>query len=481
MRTLDDTPIDPEIAAELDAIDATLAGEPVDPKYAGVAELALLLVADRPAPGREFLASLDATVESRFAAAPRAGRGLWQRVWSLGTMPVFGTVAAGLAAAVVAVVVLTSGGSGQRPVVDALNLSPSLTSPGVRLPSPGAARRIGKPAVNGPLLKSAQPKRTPAFGAAGSATASATTAAPTPSPSSSSSSGASASSGAASTSAASTAAPPSPRHSAVNGPSKAQSLAAAPAPPGSSAPEASASPAPQPNGRKIVQSAQIALSTRPNRIDDVSQEVFNVVGRENGIVERSSVTSSGAPNSYAQFQLSIPSGNLTVTLNQLSRLQYAHVASRSDSTQDINHAFVSARSTLTEQQALRTSLLKQLAAAYTTQAVDAIKARLHGVDLKIAALQAQLRNLNHRVAYSQVQVTINGSQPPAPTHRHHSSGGGLTLGRALHDARRVLTVVAGVALISLAVLLPVGLLATLAGWIGFGLRRRRREHALDLA
>ena len=48
MRPLDhDEPIDPEIAAVLNAIDATLAGEPVDAQYAETAEIALLPL-DRP-------------------------------------------------------------------------------------------------------------------------------------------------------------------------------------------------------------------------------------------------------------------------------------------------------------------------------------------------------------------------------------------------------------------------------------------------
>src|SRR5947208_1976330 len=119
MRTTDDTPIDPQVAAELDAIDATLAGEPVDPQYAEIAELALLLVADRPEPRRQFLDALDTRVERRFAPAPNgaggtSAGGAWQRLFSWGSMPVIGTAAAGLVAAVVAVVVL-SGGSGSNP------------------------------------------------------------------------------------------------------------------------------------------------------------------------------------------------------------------------------------------------------------------------------------------------------------------------------------------------------------------------------
>ena len=60
----------------------------------------------------------------------------------------------------------------------------------------------------------------------------------------------------------------------------------------------------------------------------------------------------------------------------------------------------------------------------------------------------------------------------------HKSGG-FTIGKAAHDAGRVLTVVAGVALIALAALTPVALVIALAWWVGAALRRRRREQALD--
>ncbi|HZU40860.1 MAG TPA: hypothetical protein VE992_07395, partial [Solirubrobacteraceae bacterium] len=73
MRRLDETPIDPEIEATLDAIDATLAGEPVDPRFAEVAELALLLAAERPRPRAQFADALDARVQRRFAPEPAGG------------------------------------------------------------------------------------------------------------------------------------------------------------------------------------------------------------------------------------------------------------------------------------------------------------------------------------------------------------------------------------------------------------------------
>ena len=67
------------------------------------------------------------------------------------------------------------------------------------------------------------------------------------------------------------------------------------------------------------------------------------------------------------------------------------------------------------------------------------------------------------------------SGKPAAKH----GGGAWTPRDALHDAGRVLQVAGGVALIALAVLLPIGLLALLALPLARTLRRRRRETVLD--
>ena len=64
--------------------------------------------------------------------------------------------------------------------------------------------------------------------------------------------------------------------------------------------------------------------------------------------------------------------------------------------------------------------------------------------------------------------------------QHHATPSkGFTISRAAHDAVKVLTVAAGVALIVLAALIPFGLVVALAAWIAYSVRRRRREHALD--
>jgi Domain of unknown function (DUF4349) len=411
MRRADDDLIDPEIAAELEAIDATLAGEPVAPRHADVAELALLLVATRPEPQAEFVSSLDARVHSRFAqideAKPKGARADFRRWFG----PVAG-VAATLAAVAVVVVALNSGGS---------RLAYKATSPAAPSSSAGAAstsaasgapHRTAKPAT--PLA----PDRQPTPGAA------------------------------ASTATSSAAASNSGKVIA----------------------------APLPNGRKIVQSAQLALTTPASHINDVAQEVFRVIGDENGVVNGSTVTASST--GYAQFQLSVPSSALQATMTSLSELKYASVSSRTDATQDVNGQYLSDQRQLADDRALRTSLLKQLANATTQAQIDSLNAQIRDAEASIRSDESTLNGLNHRINFSQISVTVNAASPVPVTHK---STGSFTLGKAAHDAGRVLTVAAGVALIALAALTPIVLIGALGWWIWSALRRRRREQALDLA
>jgi hypothetical protein len=235
---------------------------------------------------------------------------------------------------------------------------------------------------------------------------------------------------------------------------------------------------PPANGRKIIQGAELYLTTASSRIDAVAQEVFVVVGQVHGIVKSSQVTASGGPGGYAQFQLSIPSGSMPQAMAALSTMHYAHVSSRTDTTQDVNNQYNYDVRKLADDRARRTALLGQLAKAVTQGEIDSLTVKLHDTEAEISSDQATLAGLNHQISYSQVGVTINGGGIPVPAHSHGS--GGFSLHQAAHDAGRVLTVAAGVALIALAALAPLALLAALAWWIASAIRRRRREQALDL-
>ncbi|HEX4280576.1 MAG TPA: DUF4349 domain-containing protein [Solirubrobacteraceae bacterium] len=406
MPQLDHDPIDPEVAATLDAIDATLAGEPVDARYADIAEIALLLAADRPEVPPAFAQSLDQKLERRFARLDTSEkRPKRRRSWS-GFWGAAGALGAGVAA-IVAIVLVTGGGGG----------------------------------------------------------------APSESSSSAASSAASSSAGSSATGsrAAAAPAPRTEKHTAAS------TNGGVFAPTQTSASNAAQPLQPPTTGRKVVQGAQLNLGASPSRIDDVAQEIYNVIGQANGIVENSSVTQGGAAG-YANFQLSVPSGSLGQTMTQLSSLTYAQVISRTDSTQDITDQYGAATRALADARALRTSLLKQLAAATTTEEIDSLKAQINDAEASISSDQATLNRLNHQVNYSEVYVTVQARTTPAPASH---GGGGFTVGKAAHDAGRVLTVAAGVALIALAAITPVALVVALLWWVGSALKRRRREHALD--
>jgi hypothetical protein len=420
MRRPDDGLGDPRIVASLEAVDATLAGDPVDPIHAELAELALLLADERPTTPPAFAARLDRAVERRFVpvasakakAAPGVVPALRRRWW-------FWTPAAGLAAALIAAVVIVAAGGSQGPAF-------SSSSSNAALPSPSA----GHNAAQTPLVAAApsSSQRTPSS-ASGAAASSASTASGAPA-------------------------------SAANGAS------------GTAVPLA-----PPANGRKVIQGAQLALSTSPTRLDEVAQEVFVVVGQVQGIVNSSTVTATSGPGGYAQFQLSIPSGSLPRAMASLSSLRYAEVTSRTDTTQDVNDQYQADVRALADARALRTSLLKQLANATTQAQIDSLTARIHDAEASISSDEATLRGLNHQINYSQVGLTINGGPVPVIA---QSGSGGFGIGRAAHDAGRVLTVAAGIALIGVAALLPIALLGALAWWVATMLRRRRREQALDL-
>jgi hypothetical protein len=418
MRLLDhDEPIDPEVAASLDALDAVLAGEPVGTEYAELAEIALLLTGERPQVPTAFAERMDERMARRFAQVPpppaaskprRSWAGFWQAA---------GAMAAGVAV-IVGIAIVAGGHNGAS--------------------SESSSTSAGSSAA------------TAASGSGGTA-------------------GSAASSAGAGTSVQRAPAPNSAEKSAAQGASSAngsQTLSVAPA------------LQPPTTGRKVVQSAQLELAATPTRIDDVAQQVYDVIGDLNGIVERSTVTQTGGSDGSANFQLSVPSASLGQAMSRLSSLHYASVLSRTDASQDITDQYGAARRALSDARALRTSLLRQLANATTTEQIDSLKVQIRDAEASISSDQATLNRLNRQVGFSQLALDISARPAPAPV-AHHS--GGFGIGRAAHDAGRVLTVAAGVALITIAGLTPVALVAALLWWVGSAVRRRRREQALDSA
>jgi hypothetical protein len=251
---------------------------------------------------------------------------------------------------------------------------------------------------------------------------------------------------------------------------------AEPLPPGS-VPPAPGAGSPGSDGRarrNVERSASLTLAARPRDIDAVSARIQEVTRQQRGFVVSSSVNSS-AGGGGGSFELRIPTRNLDAAMAALARL--ASVRERAQQSQDITAVTVSARSRLKDARTERKSLLRQLGEAVTVTETESIRRRLDIVSQEIERARADVRRVNNRAAFSTVSVTLVADRSAgAPGGEEEDD---WTPGDAAQDAVRVLEVAAGVALIALAIALPLALLAAFAGLAARWARRRRREQALD--
>jgi hypothetical protein len=228
-----------------------------------------------------------------------------------------------------------------------------------------------------------------------------------------------------------------------------------------------ASPAPvSGQARKVERTTALALSTGRADVQNVADDVVATTQRFGGIVD-SSQTSTSDSEASAVFALRIPTARLDDAIAALSKL--AHVSSLQQGSTDITSSFVSSEARLHDARAERRALLKALARATTTQAIDAIKARLRDNRSQIAQLKGELDALRRRANLARVDVTVAGNGHAS------SSGGGWTPADAARDALRVLEVAAGVILVGLAAGIPLALLLGAAWLAAHSTRRRRRE------
>jgi hypothetical protein len=227
--------------------------------------------------------------------------------------------------------------------------------------------------------------------------------------------------------------------------------------------------------RRVERSTNLVLAVRRGRMQDAAQQVFGIVTAAGGVVQSSNVASGEGAG--ATFDLRIPASRVTRTVGQLARL--GHVRSETNSTLDVTKSYTTLTARLADAIAERAGLLRQLAKAVTANQTASIKARLRLVETRINALQRSQRALRNRTDYARVSLDLVPQHGAivTPGHHHHR----LTPGRALHDAGHVLGVAASIALLALAVALPVAVLVLL-GWLASRpVMRRRREHALDVA
>ncbi len=250
----------------------------------------------------------------------------------------------------------------------------------------------------------------------------------------------------------------------------------APAPAPSRARRDPAAVVPRSGERKVQRTADLVLRVPNAKVADATDGVIRTVDRFGGIVASSQSRSEGR-HAESSFDLRIPTERLDDALAALSKL--GHVASRSQDLVDITGSFTSAQDRLSDARAERRGLLKALGRASTQRQIDSLRGRLRNVRSQIARLNGDLAALRRRADLSTVSVTVRGTASVASD--DDGSGGTWSPGDAARDAVRVLEVIAGVLLIALAIVAPLGILALLGALGVRAARRRRREAALDPA
>jgi hypothetical protein len=225
--------------------------------------------------------------------------------------------------------------------------------------------------------------------------------------------------------------------------------------------------APGTENRKLDRDAQLSLSAQPDDVRDVTDEVISITRSLDGIVASSQVSET-ADGASASLQLTIPTRNLDTALDRMTDL--ADVDSLNETATDITKPVVTAKDELRDAEARRRELLQALGNATTEAEADALELKIADARREIARAEADYERLTAKARLSTLDVTVNGD-PEASDQR--------TLGDWLDDAVDVLRTVAGVLLVTLAIVVPIGLVAGLIAWIIARIRRRRRERALD--
>lgn len=222
--------------------------------------------------------------------------------------------------------------------------------------------------------------------------------------------------------------------------------------------------------RQVERDAQLKLAAPPEDVADVAGEAMDVTESFGGIVMSSRVTGT-AESARASLRLAIPSKNLGAALADLSDL--AEVRSRSEQSDDITQPYTSAEEVLAGLEAQRQSILEQLAAADTAEQEEILQIRLDGLDDQIAETRSEFQQLARSARMADVQLEISS------TSSDDEADGDWGIDDAIDEAGSVITTVAGILLIAAAVVVPLALVALAGLLIWRAARQKARERALD--
>jgi hypothetical protein len=152
------------------------------------------------------------------------------------------------------------------------------------------------------------------------------------------------------------------------------------------------------------------------------------------------------------------------------------VRSIAQSSTDLTGATDGTAGRLRDARAQRRALVTALATASGARA-DRLRARLNRTTARVRALERSLRALRARTTYATVDLTVAEARDQAAAPARHDR---WTPAAAWRDATRALEIGASIAIVALALGLPLALLGGATALTARAFRRRRREAALDV-
>lgn len=236
----------------------------------------------------------------------------------------------------------------------------------------------------------------------------------------------------------------------------------------SPAPLASSGEAPGESSSRLQQlGASISLGARGEGVQALADRVGQIATAAGGYVESSKVELQHGSAGEAALTLRLPAAKLAAALAQLQRL--APVRAETQELQDLTGQYDAAGGRLSAARAERGALLRALAKAETSAAIESLHQRIAQADGAIAAAEREQASISRKASEAQVDVSVVGEA-------QHAAG--LSVGSGLSDAGHVLTVSLAVLLIALACAVPLALALALLLAAARAWRRQQRERAL---
>ncbi len=225
--------------------------------------------------------------------------------------------------------------------------------------------------------------------------------------------------------------------------------------------------------RAVERAVDLAVRVKSGELPSAAADVARITRAANGYVATSQLSLGRVGAGTAALELRVDAARLDRAIDQLSGL--GTVTSQNETSRDITSALDGATARLEDANRERRALLAALAKADSAGQIASLRARIAENRRLRARLDADLQRVQRRADLTTIQLTLTAPSKGDPA----ADDGDWTLSDAASDAWSALRAILGGLLVAAAVSAPFALLSA-AGWL-IARRRRRaaRERALD--